>query len=122
MNILAEKGFATYRKMKNLEDGRTIFYWRINYEGIPNVIRARKLAVLEKLKSLLEIENGTHYYVCPLDGSRYTFEEALDHEFTCPRCGSMLVPDDDRELRLMILLQYVNMLEADLNEDGAKSS
>lgn len=122
LNILAEKGFVTYRKVKHPDKGRIIFYWRINYEGLPSVIRARKEAALERLKALLEAENETQYYICPLDGTRYTFDEALDHEFNCPRCGSMLVPDGDRELRLQILRQYVRILEADTRGDGARSS
>jgi transcription initiation factor TFIIE subunit alpha len=122
LNILAEKGFVTYRKVKHPDKGRIIFYWRINYEGLPSVIRARRVATLEKLKALLEAESETQYYICPLDGTRYTFDEALDHEFNCPRCGSMLVPDEDRELRLQILRQYVRMLEADTRGNGARSS
>ncbi len=119
LNILAEKGFVTYRKVKHPEKGRIIFYWSISYENIPAIIEARKRAALERLKALLAKEEENTYYVCPLDGSRYTFEEALEYEFSCPRCGSMLQPDEDRELRLEILRRYVSLLEADIG--GARS-
>ena len=114
LNILAEKGFVAYRKLRHPEKGRIVFYWRINYEGLPGVIESRKRAALEKLRTLLEREEETQYYVCPLDGTRYTFEEALEYEFTCPRCGSMLVPDEDRELRIQLLKQYISLLEAEM--------
>jgi transcription initiation factor TFIIE subunit alpha len=113
LNLLAEKGFVVYRKQRHPEKGRIVFYWRINYEGLPSVIEARKRAALEKLRMLLASEEETQYFVCPLDGTRYTFDEALEHEFTCPRCGSPLQPDEDRELRIEILRQYVSLLEAE---------
>ncbi|NOZ88830.1 MAG: transcription factor [Crenarchaeota archaeon] len=119
LNILAEKGFVTYRRVKHPEKGRIIFYWSINYDGIPAIIEARKRAALEKLRALLQKEEENTYYVCPLDGTRYTFEEALEYEFTCPRCGSMLEPDEDREIRLEILRRYVSMLEADISGAGS---
>ena len=116
LNILAEKGFVAYRRMRHPEKGRIMFYWRINYEGLPGVIESRKKAALEKLRTLLEREEEAQYYVCPLDGTRYTFEEALEYEFTCPRCGSMLEPDEDRELRIELLKHYISLLEADIRE------
>jgi len=114
LNLLAEKGFVIYRKQRHPEKGRIIFYWRINYEGLPSVIVSRKRATLEKLRTLLASEEETQYFVCPLDGTRYTFDEALEYEFTCPRCGSPLQPDEDRELRIELLRQYISILEADI--------
>ncbi|BEP17116.1 transcription factor [Pyrofollis japonicus] len=117
LNMLAEQGLVVYRRQKHPEKNRLIFYWKVNYEALPAIIEARKKATLEKLKTLLSKEESTMYYVCPNDGTRYTFEEALEHEFVCPRCGTMLVPDKDRELRIQILSQYISMLEAEINED-----
>jgi len=120
LNLLAEQGLVVYRRQKHLEKNRLIFYWKINYEALPAIIEARKKAALDKLKTLLSKEEANMYYVCPNDGTRYTFEEALEHEFTCPRCGSMLVPDQDRELRIELLRQYIAMLEAELNESNTR--
>lgn len=122
LNLLAEKGLAVYRRQKHPEKNRLIFYWRINYEGLPAIIEARKRATLERLQMLLEREESIHYYVCPTDGTKYTFEEALDHEFTCPRCGTMLVPDQDRELRIQIIRQYIALLEAEINSAKPRRS
>jgi len=114
LNLLAEKGFVVYRKLRHPEKGRIVFYWRINYEGLPSVLEARKRAALERLRSLLASEEETQYFVCPLDGTRYTFDEALEYEFTCPRCGSPLQPDEDRDMRIEILRRYVSLLEAEV--------
>jgi transcription initiation factor TFIIE subunit alpha len=120
LNVMAEKGLVVYRKQKHPQKNKLIFYWRINYEGLPSIIKARKKAALERLKALLENEESSFYYVCPNDGTRYTFEEALEYEFTCPRCGSMLVPDTDKELRIELLKQYIRMLEEELKRDEAR--
>jgi len=116
LNLLAEKGFVVYRKQRHPEKGRIVFYWKINYEGLPGVITSRKRAALEKLKALLEREEEVQYYVCPLDGTVYTFDEALEYNFTCPRCGNMLMPDEEKELRIKLLQQYIAILEAEISE------
>ena len=115
LNLLAEKGFVVYRKQRHPEKGRLVFYWKINYEGLPAVIESRKKQALERLRALLASEEETQYFVCPLDGTRYTFEEALEYEFTCPRCGTPLQPDEDRDMRIEILRRYISMLEAEIS-------
>lgn len=120
LNMLAEQGFVVYRRQRHPEKpNRMIFYWKVNYESLPSIIASRRRAAIEKLKALLAKEESTVYYVCPNDGTRYTFDEALEHEFTCPRCGSMLVPDEDRELRIQVLQQYIRLLEAEANAGKA---
>lgn len=115
LNLLAEKGFVVYRKQRHPEKGRLVFYWKINYEGLPAVIESRKKQALERLRALLASEEETQYFVCPLDGTRYTFDEALEYEFTCPRCGTPLQPDEDRDMRIEILRRYIAMLEAEIS-------
>ena len=114
LNMLAERGLITYRRVRAIDkNGRSsiVFYWKVNPENLRSLVESRKRAVIEKLKSLLEHEESTYYYVCPLDGTRYTLDEAMEYNFTCPRCGSMLVPDEEREARIEVLRRLVRRLE-----------
>ncbi len=114
LNMLAEKGLITYRRVRVVDkNGRSnvVFYWKVNPENLKSIVESRKRAVIEKLRSLLEYEESTYYYVCPLDGTRYTLDEAMEYNFTCPRCGSMLVPDEERDLRIEVLKRVIRRLE-----------
>ncbi len=122
LNLLAEKSFVTYRRVR-LEDekNRTIFLWRINYEGIPSIVRTRKKIVLDKLKAVLESQESSDFYQCPNDGIRYNFETAIEYDFTCPRCGAVLEPDEDKELRIEVLKDYIRRIEKELEGDSKPS-
>ena len=114
LNLLAERGLIAYRRVRAVDsDGRTttVYYWRVNGENLKAMVEARKRAVIEKLRQLLEHEEQTYYYVCPYDGTRYTMDEAMEYSFTCPRCGSMLVPDERREKLVEVLRRVVRRLE-----------
>jgi transcription initiation factor TFIIE subunit alpha len=122
LNLLAEKGLITYRKVRYVDkNGRPsiMFYWRVNAENLKALVDARKRAVIEKLKMVLEHEESNYYYVCPLDAIRYTMDEAMDYNFTCPRCGSMLVPDEARDHRIEVLRRLIRRLEEEYEREAA---
>ncbi len=122
LNLLAEKGLITYRKVRVADkNNRTtvVFYWRVNAENLKAMVNARKRAVIEKLRAVLEHEESNYYYVCPLDSVRYTMDEAMEHNFTCPRCGSMLVPDEAREKRIELLRRLIERLEEEYERGAA---
>ncbi|MET1101994.1 MAG: helix-turn-helix domain-containing protein [Pyrodictiaceae archaeon] len=114
LNSLAEKNLAIYRRIRLLDKARIVFYWRANPEGLQSIIMSRKKAVIEKLKTVLEHEKSTYYYICPFDRTRYTLDEAMEYNFTCPRCGSPLEPDEEREARIRILEDTIKRLEESL--------
>lgn len=117
LNTLAESNLVVYRKVQLPDRARPIFYWRANESGIRSIILSRKRATLEKLKTLLDYEMSTYYYICPFDGARYTFEEALEYDFVCPRCGSVLQPDTRREERIRLLREVIERLERELSNE-----
>ncbi len=122
LNLLVEKGLISYRRIRVVDkNGRTstVFYWRINGESLKSLVAARKKAVIEKLKAVLEHEENTYYYVCPLDGTRYSMDEAMEYNFTCPRCGSMLVPDETRDKLVETLRRLVRRLEEEYERSPA---
>ncbi len=117
LNVLAEDSLVVYRKIQRFDRmKRPVFLWRANESGIRAIIIQRKRATLEKLRTILEHEESTHYYVCPFDNTRYTFEEAFEYNFTCPRCGSILEPDTMREERIRFLREIIGRLEEELGE------
>jgi transcription initiation factor TFIIE subunit alpha len=92
-------GLVTYKKLRNPEDSRYIYYWRVDASRINHVLLQRKKAVLNKLKERLKFEEENTFFKCPVDGVRLTYDEALENDFKCPRCGGELEMDDNTEIK-----------------------
>ncbi len=114
LNKLMEAGLVVYRKQRDPESGRLIFYWRVNYENLRPLLISRKKAVIEKLRQRLEYERENMFYVCPRDGLRFTFDEAMEYDMICPRCGTPLVPDESQEGMIRILEETIRKLEEEV--------
>ncbi len=119
LNALLERGFVVYRRIRSIEKNKVVFRWRINAEGLHSLILSRKKAVVNLLKAKLDFEESTFYYTCPLDGSRYTLDEAMEYNFSCPRCGSMLEPEEDKDLRVQVLREYIRRLEEEIRAESS---
>ncbi|AEM38887.1 Transcription factor TFIIE, alpha subunit [Pyrolobus fumarii 1A] len=117
LNKLMESGFVIYRKQRDPDTGRLIFYWRVNFENLRPALVARKKAVIEKLRLRLEYERDNIFYTCPTDGLRFTFDEAMEYGMICPRCGSPLEPDERQEQIVSILEEVIQKLEEEIAKE-----
>lgn len=117
LNLLLEKKFVTYRRAKDPGRQRNVFFWRVDPIGLHSTFVSRKRMVLERLKYKFEQESTTTCYICPLDNTRYTLEEALEYDFTCPRCGSPLSMDEKRDERLNMLKGIIARLEEEIKNE-----
>ncbi len=117
--IFYDLRLASYRKGKQPETGSTRYYWYLDPKNLDASLLRRKKLVLEKLKMRLAYEKSNEFYVCPKDGSRYTFDYAFEYEFTCPKCGSMLIPDNNGPY-VKVLEERVKKLEEEIKQDEAK--
>jgi len=109
-------GLVTYKKMRNPNDNRYIYYWRIDATRINHVLLSRKKAVLEKLKERLQYEESNSFFVCPVDGVRLTYDEALENDFKCPRCGGELVMEDNSKI-VEKLRKIIGELEEEIRRE-----
>ncbi len=87
---LYELGLAEYRRKRDDETGWMEYYWKINYEKQNEVLRRELLKTKKKLEEKLEEEEMSVYYICVNGCVKISYEEAMECNFTCPRCGSML--------------------------------
>ncbi len=117
LRLLYDLRLATYRRGRHPKTGSTRYYWVVDREALNTSIVRRKKAVLEKLKTRLEHERSNTFYVCPQDGSRYTFDEAFDYEFVCPRCGFMLEEDKSSAYYVRALEREIARLEEEIKRD-----
>lgn len=113
---LLENNFVVYRRVRDKDTGWYVYYWRVNLEEINEIILNRKRAVLNKLKQRLEYEKSGIAFICPQDDSTYTFEEALENDFKCPRCGTPLKEYDSQKIR-EFLEQKIRELSEEIEKE-----
>ena len=119
--LLAEQGFVTYRKTRDKDTGLYIYYWKVNIDQINDLLINRKRLVLEKLKMRYEQEKETTYYYCSQDNILYSFDEALENEFKCPKCGSPLNYYDSEKTRAFLLYK-IKQLENEIEKETKRAA
>lgn len=116
LRMLYSLRMVGYRRGRHPTTGATRYYWYPDYTGINMSLYWRKKKVLEKLRQRLEYEESNTFFRCPTDGLRYTFEEAFEFDFTCPKCNTMLVEEDNSRVK-EYLRKRIAMLEEEIRRD-----
>jgi len=87
---LYELGLAEYRRIRDDETGWMEYYWKINYDRSVEILRRELEKTKKKLEEKIEQESNNIYYICPNMCIKVSYEEAMDYNFSCPKCGAML--------------------------------
>lgn len=90
LNALYESRLVKYRRVRDVDQGWYLYYWRLTDDFPTRVLEERRRKSLEILKRRLEYEESNTFFYCPECGSRYSFDEVADYMFRCPNCGSDL--------------------------------
>ena len=83
---------VTSVRKKDRKKGWYIYYWTFNRNQADSTL---KLAEEKKRIDLIEkkSEQQVVYLICPSKCYKFTFEEAMEHNFKCPECGKILVEE-----------------------------
>ncbi len=95
---LSRLNLIVYRRIRDKSTNWYVYFWRVNVEELPSIILQRKRSVLKKILDRLEYEKNNQFFICPFDNTRYTFDEAFESGFTCPRCGGELQALDNTQV------------------------
>ena len=87
---LNEQNLVTFMRKKDKKKGWYIYYWSLNKRSVEESILKVKQKQLEDLKSRLKREQEGIFYVCPNGCMRLPIETAMEYEFKCQECGSLL--------------------------------
>ena len=78
-------------RLRDDETGWFIFRWKLKTDQIEGFISNQKKRVSRILKMRLEYEDNNDFFYCFTPGcNRYTFEDAMELIFRCPKCGKAL--------------------------------
>ena len=90
---------VSLRRERDESTGRFKFFWSLNLEQIDAFIRGWKRKILKRLEAKLKYEEENQFFSCGTPGCRrYTFDEASDNFFKCPRCGQPLEFEDNERI------------------------
>ena len=96
---LYENHLASYRRIRDKETGWFVYFWKLNPEKVSVLTRAKKTKLLDELSTRLAYEQAHVFYTCINDDCpRYTFEEAVETTFHCPRCQGNLQHFDNQTI------------------------
>lgn len=119
LNELYESRLVMYRRVRDVEQGWYLYYWRATDEDPVKLVRERLRKTISVLEAKLRNESNTDVFQCMHCGSRFTFDEVADYMFHCPRCGEILEVVDNKSSRARLenaierLRRLVRELEAE---------
>jgi transcription factor E len=108
-------------RKKDKDKGLYIYYWTFNFKHARDLLIVRKNRELLHFQDELKKENEQRFYVCKNNCIRLELEEAMEQEFKCNECGSLLHQEDSTKKigefnnRISILSQELEELKKPVN-------
>ena len=112
---LNEHNLVAFTRKKDKEKGWYIYFWTFDTFNARLLIIERKQKKIAELKRMINEENTTGMYVCPSRCIRVNAQQALDLEYKCTTCNTLLKEEDSRQL-VEKTKNYIEKLRAELNE------
>jgi transcription initiation factor TFIIE subunit alpha len=100
-------------RKKDRTKGWYIYFFTLNEKQLDDVVLQFKKQKIDVSKKQLERESEQQYYVCPNKCMRLTIENAMEHQFICAECGSLVQPED-KEKGIAKIKKTLKALEEDL--------
>lgn len=110
---LFDNNLVTFTRKKDKKKGWYIYYWTFNLKRIKYLVNDLKKKKLERLNERLKREEANHFFACPKECIRLDFEQAMNFEFKCPECGSLIEQEDNNE-KINIIKKEIKELEKEI--------
>ena len=111
---LYHANLVSFVRRKDKTKGWYIYYWTFKNKQVKFLIKELKKQRLEKLKERLERESEGQFYMCNSKCMRLSFEQAVDFNFKCPECGSLMEEHDNNKTKDN-LTEEIKKLEKELS-------
>jgi len=92
---LLNYNILTSIRKKDKRKGWYIYFWTLETEKALLALKKIKQKEIDTLNSLIKNRLIKCYYSCPNECIELSAETALQNEFACPECGSLLQPSDE---------------------------
>ncbi len=95
---LYDHRLASYRRIRDKNTGWYIYFWKLDFEKAPEVVKNLESNYLNKLEERLKYETSTMYFVCKNTCMRFSFADAQEVSFKCPSCNETLEYFDNSKI------------------------
>ena len=92
---LLEHNIVSFLRKKDKIKGWYICYWDFNPGMIPQLKYKILTSKLEKMRERLGQEQQGQYFICKNGCTRLTFEGAVEQNFKCTECGTIMQEQDN---------------------------
>ncbi|MBS3112797.1 hypothetical protein J4418_01825 [Candidatus Woesearchaeota archaeon] len=92
---LLDQNLVNFIRKKDRQKGWYIYYWTFNPKEIRFLTIKLQKQRLHGLIERLEREQSAQFFNCPQECIRLDFERAMNFEFKCPECGSIIEQHDN---------------------------
>ncbi len=87
---LYSKGLVSYIKTRKGSKSWYTYYWSANTQRLVFLIKESYEDEIKQTKKSMELNKAEDFYVCGTCNRRYDINKALQNDFRCPYCGSVL--------------------------------
>ena len=112
---LSADNLVSFVRKKDKRKGWYIYYWTLNKNKVKEALVSYKKKQLQDFKLRLAREQKSQFFFCPTGCMRMTMENAMDHDFKCQECGSLLRPLDNQRT-IENIKQRILELEEELSQ------
>ncbi len=108
-----EHNILVFERRKDKRKGWYICYWSFNEAVIPHLVQKIRSQKLAHLKKRLEQEQKGVYYMCNNACTRMEFPTAMEFNFHCPECNSVMQEQDNARTVAFIEKRICELSSAD---------
>ncbi len=112
---LQEYNLVDFMRKKDKRKGWYIYYWTLNKKNTFGLLKEYKRKQLEDLKNRLQREEVGGFFVCPVGCMRLKMDQAMEFDFKCQECGTLL-KDQNNSRTVENIKRMIKELEIELDE------
>jgi len=112
---LYHANLVSFTRKKDKVKGWYIYYWTFQMKRIKFLAIDLRKKRYEKLKERLDREKSDSFFMCGSQCMRLSFDQAVDFNYKCPECGSLMNQEDNEKI-IKDIKKEIKELEKDLKK------
>lgn len=118
---LQEQNLIHSTRKKDKKKGWYIYYWTFNFVEAKSLIKKLKENRVNILKKRLELEDSNEFYTCKRKCIRMKYHDALEINFLCPECNTVMSLIDNKK-QIVTIQKELTLLEQQMeNKEMAEA-
>jgi transcription initiation factor TFIIE subunit alpha len=110
---LSDSGLVSSTRKKDRKKGWFTYFWTLEIEKSFILLQQILMQKIHQLRKEIEVRAKARFYICETCHVEYTEEDALQKDFICPECGSVLALKDNTRA-IADMQRQIQKLESDL--------